>query len=108
MRGSGWTVEFYDFTKSAVVLDGELAGLGDMHERAARNGARQGTPVLVDGRGRADARVNVFFRTGAMAGARPTTWRRYAYTLVAWLGVLAGVGGVWEVASARGGGACER
>jgi hypothetical protein len=39
--GAGcWVVEFYDFTTEAGQLDGELAHLGDVDERARRNGAR--------------------------------------------------------------------
>lgn len=78
-----WVVEFYGFTTAADQLDGDLAQLGDVHERARRNGARQGTPVIVHTAGEADARVNLFFRTGPMAAARPATWRRYAQGLPA-------------------------
>jgi hypothetical protein len=51
--------------------------------------ARHGTPVIVGAHGRADPRINLFFRTGPMAGASPATWRRYAYALVVWLEFLA-------------------
>ncbi len=96
-----WTVDFYDFTVASGQLgDGELAALGDVHERARRNGARQGTPVLVHTAGRVDARVNVFFRTGTMAAARPATWRRYAFALVVWLNFLEVLGRAWEAATA--------
>jgi hypothetical protein len=43
-----WRVNFYDFTTLCGKLDGELARFGDVHERARRNGARHGTPVLRD------------------------------------------------------------
>ncbi len=101
MGDGRWTVDFYDFTVgSGEVGDGELAGLGDVHERAWRNGARQGTPVLVHTAGRVDARVNVFFRSGTMTAARPTTWRRYAFALVVWLNFLEVFGRGWEEATA--------
>jgi hypothetical protein len=100
-RGGCWTVDFYDFTVACGVFDeGGLPGLGDVHERAARNGARQGTPVVVHTGGRADARVNLFFRTGAMAAARAGTWRRYAFALVVWLNFLEVFGRAWDEASA--------
>ncbi|WP_217491787.1 site-specific integrase [Tsukamurella pseudospumae] len=91
---------FYDFT-SPVVPPSGVPDFGDVHERAVVNGARHGTPVLVGPGGRPDSRVNLFFRTGAMAGARPSTWRRYAYALVVWLNYLDSVGRGWWEATAR-------
>jgi integrase len=95
-----WTVDFYDFSVGLPVLDGELAGFGEVHERAAANGARNGTPVIVNEAGWVDARVNLFFRTGAMAAAQRSTWRRYAYALVVWLEFLAAFGRSWFEATA--------
>jgi integrase len=96
-----WLVEFYDFAAELPRVEGAvLAGFGDVHERAARNGARHGTPVIVSSAGRADARVNLFFRTGTMAAAQPATWRRYAYALVVWLEFLAVFGRSWDHATA--------
>jgi integrase len=96
-----WLVEFYDLTSDLPPLAGEvLAGFGDVHERATRNGARHGTPVIVSSAGRADARINLFFRTGTMAAAQPATWRRYAYALVVWLEFLTVFGRSWEHATA--------
>jgi integrase len=95
-----WTVDFYDFTVASAQLDGELAGLGDVVERARRNGARQGTPVIVHTAGRVDPRVNAFFRSGTMVVARPTTWRRYAFALVVWLNFLEPFGRSWDEATA--------
>jgi hypothetical protein len=84
-----WSLDFYDFnTKLDPAGDGQVAGFGDVHERAARNGARHGTLVLVGPSGVADARVNLFFRLGDVAGRRPRTWRRYAYSLLVWLDFL--------------------
>ncbi|MGH3199599.1 MAG: hypothetical protein ACRDNT_27575 [Streptosporangiaceae bacterium] len=65
-----------------------------MHDWAARNGARQGTPILVGPSGVADARINLFFRIGTVAARRPRTWRRYAYSLLVWLDFPGGPGPV--------------
>lgn len=96
-----WRVDFYDFTVPCDELEGELAVLGDVHERARRNGARQGTPVITGPGGRVDPRVNLFFRTGAMADRSPSTWRRYAYALVVWLEFLVVCGREWREATPR-------
>jgi integrase len=97
-----WVVEFYDFTVESAGL--RVAGfefLGDLQERARRNGARHGTPVLVGPDGYADPRVNLFFRNGAMSSAAPTTWRRYAFALVVWLEFLRVFGRSWDEATAQ-------
>ena len=99
--GAGyWTVDFYDFSAPLALLDGDLASSGDVAERARRNGARQGTPVIVHTAGRVDARVNAFFRSGVMVAARPATWRRYAFALVVWLNFLEVLGKGWDEATA--------
>lgn len=91
---------FYDFTASVTTPDVEcLSGFG-VHSRAAANGARHGTPVLIGPGGWPDSRVNLFFRTGPMAAARPATWRRYAYALVVWLDYLHGAARSWVEATA--------
>jgi hypothetical protein len=96
-----WRVDFYDFTVPCGKLDGDLAGLGDVHERARANGARQGTPVIVSTDGAVDPRINLFFRTGVMADCSPSTWRRYAYALVVWLEFLVVSGRGWDEATPR-------
>lgn len=59
-----WSVDFYDFTAPLpTAADAELSWFGDVHERAARNGARHGTPILLAPSGHADPRINLFFRT---------------------------------------------
>jgi hypothetical protein len=46
--GAGfWDVEFYDFVSGCPGAVEGLPGFGDLHERAAGNGARHGTPVIV-------------------------------------------------------------
>ncbi len=98
---ASWIVEFYDFTAKLPQVEVEgIAELGDVHERAARNGARHGTPLIMKTSGMVDSRVNLFFRTGPMAAARPSTWRRYAYSLVVWLNFLEVFGRQWDTATA--------
>ena len=100
--GTGyWDVEFYDFVSGSPGAVEGLPGFGDLHERAAGNGARHGTPVIVSGDGAADPRVNLFFRTGPMADAVASTWRRYAYALVVWLNFLYALGRAWDHATVR-------
>ncbi|WP_327295475.1 MULTISPECIES: integrase [unclassified Streptomyces] len=97
-----WTVDFYDFNSRPP--DTEVLGLpalGDLHERAVRNGARHGTPVILPPSGRPDFRINLFFREGRMAASQPGTWRRYAYALVVWLDFLDAVGTTWDRATVR-------
>ncbi|MFH8552273.1 site-specific integrase [Streptomyces celluloflavus] len=97
-----WTVDFYDFTVAmpSPAVD-ELSGFGDLRIRASDNGARHGTPVLLGPGGIPDPRINLFFRTGDMADARPGTWRRYAYSLVVWLDFLRVFGRGWSEATPR-------
>lgn len=97
-----WEVEFYDFVSGqpGVGVE-ELAGFGDLHERASRNGARHGTPVIVMASGEVDPRINLFFRTGRMADATPSTWRRYAFALVVWLNFLRLCDQRWDHATFR-------
>lgn len=97
-----WEVEFYDFTSGppGVPID-ELAGFRDLHERALRNGARHGTPVIATRSGEVDPRINLFFRTGRMADATPSTWRRYAFALVVWLNFLRLFDQRWDRATFR-------
>ncbi|MEU9472192.1 site-specific integrase [Streptomyces avermitilis] len=97
-----WSVEFYDFLKPPPSLgEGMLGGFGDLHDRAARNGAQHGTPVLVTVSGFADPGVNLFFRVSPMKGRGARTWKRYAYTLVVWLNFLQVFGKGWREATAR-------
>ncbi|MFF4733383.1 integrase [Streptomyces mirabilis] len=97
-----WGVAFYDFLKPPPGLGGGvLEGFGNLHERAARNGAQHGTPVLVTVSGFTDPGVNLFFRVSPMVGRGIRTWRRYAYTLVVWLNFLQVFGRSWREATAR-------
>ncbi|MFJ6661332.1 site-specific integrase [Streptomyces sp. NPDC091377] len=97
MTEDGWRVDFYDFLKPAPSLPDEyLASFGDLHERAARNKARHGTPIIIPPHGvLPDPRLNLFFRVRPMTGRKPRTWRRYAMTLVVWLNFLDAVGRDW-------------
>jgi integrase len=99
MDGAGsWVVEFYDLLRP---MSGDLGieGLAGLADRARRNGARHGTPVLLRSDGWVDPRLNLFFRTRPMTGARPRTWRRYAFTLKVWLTFLDTFGISWDQAS---------
>ncbi|MCX5583436.1 hypothetical protein [Streptomyces erythrochromogenes] len=92
-----WSVDFYEMEGAAPFeAEEELAWFGDLHERAARNGARHGTPILISPTGYSDPRVNLFFRTGSMAAAPVTTMRRYAYFLAVWLTFLHVFGRTWD------------
>jgi hypothetical protein len=82
--GAGhWEVEFYDFVSGSPGVVTELAGFGDVHERAARNGARHGTPVIVAHTGEVDPRINLFFRTGRAVGRGDRPGRRGVQALEA-------------------------
>ncbi len=97
-----WSVDFYDFTVPPHPFDDPaVLEFGDLHARAASNGARHGTPVLLSPAGRPDSRINLFFREGRMAACEPSTWRRYAYTLVVWLDFLDALGRSWDSATPR-------
>lgn len=102
MGGFGrWSADFYDFTVKLGHGGGdEFDWFGDVHDRAIRNGARHGTPVLTSPTGETDPRINLFFRTGAMADGAVSTWRRYAYSLVVWLEFLEMSGRGWDRATA--------
>lgn len=97
-RATNWTVVFHDFTAPAADVKC-VPEFGELNARAAENGARHGTPVLVGPGGRPDPRINLFFRTGRMAVARSATWRRYAYALVVWLEFLHLSGRGWDEAT---------
>lgn len=103
MGGLGhWSVDFYDFTVELAGGDGEeFAWFGNVHERAASNGARHGTPILTSPSGVTDPRINLFFRAGTVAGGAVSTWRRYAYALVVWLEFLEVSGSRWDQATVR-------
>lgn len=96
-----WTVDFYDFRQvlSCPATDEDFRTYGDVHSWARSNGARHGTPFLLAPDGRADARVNLFFRIGSVASCRPRTWRRYAFSLVVWLDFLEACGRRWDEAA---------
>ncbi|MFI0716384.1 integrase [Streptomyces inhibens] len=97
-----WTVDFYDFRRDLRCPDSDLLdAYGDVHDWARRNGARQGTPFLVAPDGRADPRINLFFRVGPVVARRPRTLRRYAFSLVVWLEFLEACGQQWDEAAAE-------
>ena len=94
-----WRVDFYDFTVPSPGLgEPTLARFGNLHERASRNGARHGTPVILSPSGLPDWRINLFFRQRPMVDSEPATWRRYAYSLVVWLDFLDAIDSHWDTA----------
>ena len=95
-----WWLDFYDFSRDLEPVDGLIPGLGDVHAWARRNGARHGTPILLDPSGRADARVNAFWRAPGVRGLAVATQRRYAFSLKVWLDFLHAVAVPWDSATA--------
>ncbi|MER5493448.1 integrase [Streptomyces sp. NPDC002490] len=98
-----WAVEFYDLSRDFPVpaSDVDLGQLGDVHEIARENGARDGTPIIWSKRHGADPWINLFFRADEIVSKQRTTWRRYAYALVVWLNFLEQRGRLWYEASKR-------
>lgn len=94
----GWYLDFYDFRHELESVEDLLPGVGDVHERARRNGARQGTPVFLDPTGRADVLVNAFWRAPGVRGLAVGTQCRYARSLKVWLDFLHVVGSSWRLA----------
>lgn len=94
----GWFLDFYDFRRGLGSVEDLVPGVGDVVARARRNGARDGTPFLLDPSGRADARINGFWRAPGVRGLAKSTQRRYAFSLKVWLDFLHAVGVSWEQA----------
>ncbi|MBA0045098.1 site-specific integrase [Mycobacteroides sp. LB1] len=67
---------------------------------ARRNGAIDGTPYFVGPDGRADARINLFWREPSVRAMARGTQRRYALSLRIWLNFLSAVGVPWDRADA--------
>lgn len=57
----GWQLDFWDFQKPLASVPGVVDG-DEVAALARRNGARQGTPIFLGPDGRADWRVNAFWR----------------------------------------------
>ncbi len=95
---SGWFLDFYDFRRRLQPVDDIVSDIaaGDVVERARRNGARDGTPFFLAPSGRADARVNAFWRAPGVRGLAKGTKRRYAFSLKVWLDFLHAIGESWE------------
>jgi integrase len=95
-----WWLDFYDFSGELEPVEDLVAGVGDVLAWAQRNGACQGTPIFVDPSGRADVRVNSFWRAPGVQGLAVATQRRYAFSLKVWLDFLCVVQVPWERATA--------
>ncbi|GAA2440551.1 site-specific integrase [Mycolicibacterium llatzerense] len=96
--GEGWWLEFYDRRKPFATTDG-AAGLVPS-EMARQNGAIDGTPYFVGPDGRADARINLFWRDPSVRAMATGTQRRYAFSLRVWLNFLNAIGVPWDRADA--------
>lgn len=98
--GQRWSLDFYNLTRPWAEVEDLVPGLGDVSDRARRNGAIDGTPIFIDPTGRADYLVNLFWRVswpGAL-GLKEGSVRRYAYSLKVWLDFLHAVGSTWRTA----------
>jgi Phage integrase, N-terminal SAM-like domain len=98
---NGWFLDFYEFRRCLEPVDDIVPGVtvGDVVARAKRNGARDGTPFFLTPTGRADPRVNAFWRAPGARGLSKGTKRRYAFSLKVWLDFLHAIGESWEHAS---------
>lgn len=96
--GEGWWLGFYDRSKPFVAVP--EVSWADPTEMAKRNGAIDGTPYFVAPDGRADYRVNLFWRDPSVRGLAAGTLRRYALSLRVWLNFLDTVGTTWDNADA--------
>lgn len=96
--GEGWWLAFYDWNKPFAKVP-EMDCL-DPAEMARRNGAVDGTPYFVAPDGRADARINQFWRDPSVRGLAVETKRRYAFSLRVWLNFLNAIGVAWDCADA--------
>jgi Phage integrase, N-terminal SAM-like domain len=70
------------------VLD-DLSGKGRRHDQ----------PFLIGPDGRADMRVNAFFRSARMLTRSALTWRKYAQSLGLWLNFMLALGKSWDEAT---------
>ena len=94
----GWFLDFYDFRRRLEPVDDVVSGIavGEVAVWAKRNGARDGTPFFLAPGGRADGRVNAFWRAPGVRGLAKGTVRRYAFSLKVWLDFLHAIGESWE------------
>jgi Phage integrase, N-terminal SAM-like domain len=99
LRESKWALLFYGLGRDWASIEDLIPGMGDIAGRARRNGAREGTPFFLDPAGRADWRINAFWRAPGIRGLKPETQRRYAYSLKVWLDFLTAIGTRWDQVS---------
>lgn len=81
------------FRRSPEIDWPELPGplgeeFGSLQAWLERHAARRGQPFLIGPDGWADLRINRYFTTTPMFALDGKTWRKYAYTLGAWLNFL--------------------
>lgn len=96
--GDGWLLHFYGRGHELLPAEEFAPGAGSVLAWARRNGAREGTPYFVAPSGRADARVNRFWREPGIRTLAEGTLRRYAFALKVWLDFLHAYGVAWDAA----------
>lgn len=95
----GWFVRLYDFSRPLVRVDVAGIAFDDVLALAKANGARHGTPYFLSPGGRADGRLNAFWRSPVLWGAADSTVRRYALSIKVWLDFLHAVDVEWTAAT---------
>lgn len=93
-----WVLDFWDFQREWASAEDIVPGL-DVVGLAKANGAREGTPFFLSPDGRADWRVNSFWRAPGVRSLGVETQRRYAFSLKVWLDFLQAVGTPWDRAT---------
>lgn len=96
--GRGWFLDFYDARDRLVAVDRAAASV-DVFAMACGNGAKDGTPFFVRPDGRADNRINLFWRDPGVRGLALDSQRRYAYSIRVWLNFLDTRGISWDRAN---------
>ncbi len=99
LREGKWTLLFFGLGRDWASVEDLVPGVGDVADRARRNGAREGTPFFLDPSGRADWRINAFWRAPGIRSLKPETQRRYAYSVKVWLDFLTALGTRWDQVS---------
>ena len=95
----GWHLDFYDMRKPFA----DVSSIGvdvDPLRLARANGAKTGTPIFVGPDGRADPRINRFWREPGIRTLKPDTKSRYAHSLRTWLNFLTQHQTAWHQATA--------
>lgn len=92
--GGGWWLDFHDSSHPFVICP-EFSDL-DPAVMGRQNGAVDGTPLFVAPDGRADPRINRFWRDPSTQKLSVESMRRYAFSLKVWLNFLHAIGTNWD------------